>query len=166
MAGKHKWWRAGTNSCEYEQSWVFILLVLTIFDADADKQWRVSTNGCKYEQEWVGAVITTAAAAPSVNTNKSGGVQTMAGKHKQLQIWTRVGGCSNYSSSSSSICEHKREREGSNDGGQAQMMAGEWRQGSANKSGWETPPPHCFCHLASMSGSSAPTLHPLFLFSN
>ena len=46
-------------------SWVFILLVLTIFDADADKQWRVSTDD-------------------------GGQAQTMAGEYKQLWIRTKL----------------------------------------------------------------------------
>ena len=50
------------------------------------KQWQASTNGCECEQERVGAVTTTAAAAPSADTNESGGVQTMEGEHKQLRI--------------------------------------------------------------------------------
>ena len=67
-------------------------MVLTIFDADADKRWWVSTNSCKYEQEWVGTVTTTAAAAPSVNMNESRRVQTMVGEHRQWWASTNNGG--------------------------------------------------------------------------
>jgi hypothetical protein len=80
-------------------------------------------------------VTTTAAAAPSANMNKSGGVQTMAGKNNWLWIWMRVGGCSNYNSSSSSICEHKQEQEGANDGGEHKQWWASDGEGLQTKAG-------------------------------
>ena len=106
-------------------SWVFILLVLTIFDADADKQWQASTN----DGGWVQTAANTNKVEylscwywlylMQMQINNGGRAQTMAGKYKRLWIRTRAGGWGNYNSSSSSICEHEQEQEGSNDGGQA-----------------------------------------------